>query len=105
MGRAARLRPERLTEKLLQTRLALGLSQSEMLARLGVEDLIDYNKISGYERGEREPPLPILLNYARIANVWLDVLVDDELDLPERLPSSTKSEGIKRRSTSRSKSK
>ena len=104
MGRAARVRPERLAEKLRQIRLTLGISQSEMLSRLGTEDLIDYTKISAYERGERVPPLPILLEYARVANVWIDVLVDDVLDLPERLPSPTKSEGVRRRTNSRSRS-
>ena len=105
MGRAARIKPKRLPGKLRQIRDALGLSQSETLSRLGVGDLIDYSKISGYERGEREPPLIILLEYARIANVWMDVLVDDELDLPERLPGPTKSEGIKSKSAQRSKSR
>jgi transcriptional regulator with XRE-family HTH domain len=74
-----------------------------MLARLGLDESHFRSAISGYELGTREPPLPILLNYAHIANVWLDVLVDDELDLPERLPSQTKSEGIRRKSTPRTK--
>jgi hypothetical protein len=43
--------------------------------------------ISEYERGEREPPLPVLLSYARLAGVCMDVLVDDELDLPAKLPA------------------
>lgn len=104
MGRALRVKPERLAEKLLQIRLSIGISQSEMLSRLAVESLIDYTKISGYERGERVPPLPILLEYARVANVWMDVLVDDELDLPERLPTPKKSEGIRRKAAQRRKS-
>ena len=105
MGRAARVKPERLADKLRQIRTSLGISQSELLSRLGAEDLIDYTKISGYERGERQPPLPILLEYARLANVWMDVLVDDELDLPERLPSANKSEGVRRRSITRGRLK
>ena len=32
--------------------------------------------------GKNEPALPILLRYARIAGVTVDVLIDDELDLP-----------------------
>jgi transcriptional regulator with XRE-family HTH domain len=97
MGRAARVKPERLAEKLLQIRNALGISQSEMLSRLAVEELIDYTKISGYERGERVPPLPILLRYAEVAGVWTDVLINDELDLPDKLPCAKKSEGVRRR--------
>ena len=83
-----RLKQERLGEKLRQIRLALGLSQSEMLKQLSAEDLITYHQISGYESGRREPPLRILLNYAKAAGVCLDALVDDEIDLPARLPST-----------------
>ena len=43
MRSKGRIRPERLAEKLLQIREALGLSQPEMLKHLGVEDLIVYN--------------------------------------------------------------
>ena len=90
MGKRARMRPERMAEKLLQIRLALGLSQSEMLRRLGFEDVLDYKRISEYELGKNEPPLPVLLGYARSANVSTDVLIDDELDLPARLPAKPK---------------
>lgn len=90
MGRAARLRSERLAEKLRQIREALGLSQNELIRHLGLEEFIYQSNVSGYESGEREPPLPILLKYARAAGVCLDVLVDDELDLPAKLPSKPK---------------
>jgi hypothetical protein len=56
------------------------------------KDLIQ-GAISAYELGNREPSLMVLLTYARIACVYLDVLVDDALDLPDRLPSKPKSEG------------
>jgi len=97
----ARQKPERLAEKLLQIRNALGLSQSEILRRLGVEDLIAYHQISRYETGNREPPLKILLQYARTAGVYVEDLIDDELDLPERLPSAARHEGIKHKPASR----
>jgi transcriptional regulator with XRE-family HTH domain len=90
MGRAARLRSERLAEKLREIRTKLGLSQNELIRQLGLEDVIYQSNVSGYESGEREPPLPILLNYARIAGVCLDTLVDDELGLPAKLPSKPK---------------
>ena len=93
----ARPRPERLAEKLLAIRMALGVSQTELHWRLGVEHLIDYTRISTYERGKNEPPLMILLEYARLANVYVEVLIDDELDLPDKLPSPAKSEGVRRR--------
>ena len=101
----ARQRAERLAEKLLQIRLALGLSQSAMHRRLGVEDMILYNRISNYERGDREPPLPILLRYARVAGVHMEALVDDELDLPDKLPGTTEHEAIKRQYTPRRKAR
>ncbi|HYH85270.1 MAG TPA: helix-turn-helix transcriptional regulator [Pyrinomonadaceae bacterium] len=99
----ARPKPERLAEKLLQIRNALGLSQTEMWRRLGQEDAASYDRISKYEQGRNEPPLMILLQYARLANVYMEALVDDELDLPDKLPSSTKSEGIKRKPATRSR--
>ena len=98
----ARPRPSRLAEKLLQIRNALGLSQTEMHRRLGVEDLIEYHSISKYELDKNEPPLVVLLQYARLANVYMETLVDDELDLPIKLPSPTKSEGITRKPAQRS---
>ena len=81
----ARFKTQRLGEKLRQIRDALGLSQSEMLRRLGFEDDIWYTQISAYEMGRREPPLVILLEYARAAGVSIDVLADDKLDLPKKL--------------------
>jgi transcriptional regulator with XRE-family HTH domain len=89
----ARPKPERLAEKLMAIRMALGVSQPEIHRRLGVEHLIDYTRISAYERGKNEPPLMILLEYARLANVYVEVLIDDGLDLPDKLPSPKKSEG------------
>src|SRR5205085_4051236 len=103
MGAKPRQKPASLGEKLLLIRTTLGLSQSAMLKQLGFEGAIWYNQSSAYERGRNEPPLPILSQYARIANVIADVLIDDELDLPARLPSPTKSEGIRRKSPARRK--
>lgn len=93
----ARPKPERLAEKLLAIRTALDISQPELHRRLGAEHLIAYNVISKYELGRNEPPLMILLEYAHIANVYVEALIDDDVDLPERLPSPTKSEGVRRR--------
>jgi|ERR1043165_2981010 transcriptional regulator with XRE-family HTH domain len=101
MGRSSRPKPARLAEKLLQIRMTLGLSQNGMLKQLGFDQELFQGSISGYELGTREPPLPVLLRYAQEAGVWIDVLVDDELDLPNKLPSSPKSEGIRRKKPSR----
>lgn len=105
MGRRARLKPERLAEKLLQIRNELGLSQTDMHRRLGVEDIIVYNRISDYELGKREPPLIVILRYARLAGVHMEALVDDELNLPDKLPGTAEHEAIKRQYTSRRKTR
>lgn len=90
MGTKPRHKPERLAEKLRQIRDALGLSQTEMVRRLGVEDVIAYYRISEYETGKREPPLLILLQYALVAGVCTDSLISDALDLPAKLPGKVK---------------
>jgi transcriptional regulator with XRE-family HTH domain len=92
-----RFRPKRLGNKLRQLRLALGLSQTEMVKRLGLEDELWYTQISSYELGRRDPPLRILLQYARAAGVSTDVLIDDESDLPDKLPGRAKSAGVRRK--------
>jgi transcriptional regulator with XRE-family HTH domain len=70
--------PRKLADKLAQLRNDLGLSQSEIAAKLGVDNRAS---ISGYERGEREPPLPVLLAYARLAGVNVETLIDDKMKL------------------------
>lgn len=105
MGKSARLKPKRLAEKLVQIRNALGLSQSEMHRRLGLEELTDPKRISDYELGNSEPPLPVTLQYARAAGVHMEALVEDELDLPHELPGTTRHEAIKRQYASRRKAR
>jgi transcriptional regulator with XRE-family HTH domain len=75
---------ERLAEKLLKIRLKLGLSQAklaEALGRYGVER--HGSSIRAYENGARLPPPLVALAYARLAKVSLDLLIDDERDLPK----------------------
>ncbi len=81
MAKVARPRPARLPEKLQAIRAVLRLSQGEMLRALGMTDY-DRSVISGYELGSKEPPLPVLLKYARLVGISTDVLIDDVLDLP-----------------------
>lgn len=105
MGKRARLKPKRLAEKLVHIRNALGLSQSEMHRRLGLEELIDPKRISDYELGNSEPPLPVILQYSRAAGVHMEALADDELDLPDELPGTIRHDTIKRQYASRRKAK
>ena len=91
-----RPRPLRLAEKLLQIRTALGLSQTQMLERLGLGDTMHYGRISEYEQDKREPSLITLLAYARAASVHLEDIVDDDFDLPRKLPGNVNYRGIKK---------
>jgi transcriptional regulator with XRE-family HTH domain len=87
MGKYARRKQARLAEKLRHIRTVLGFSQNELLKHLGLEEELYRTNISSYESGEREPHLYVLLRYAHAAGVCLDLLVDDDLDLPEKMPS------------------
>lgn len=83
MGRSYRERPKQLGRKLALIRKRLGLTQPELIAELGVKGEPLYpSSISLYEQGKREPPLLVLLKYARLAGVTMETLVDDKLKLP-----------------------
>src|SRR3712207_254268 len=85
MGRSNRPRPKRLGGKLRQIRAALNLTLEQIIERLGYKDSPVYpTNISAMERGEREPPLLLLLAYARLAGISTDVLIDDEVKLPDK---------------------
>lgn len=84
------LRPKRLAEKLKKIRIDLNLSQSELLEKLGFSDVVFQGNISQYELGRREPPLPVLLAYAQIANIYVDILINDDLEIPEKIFASRK---------------
>ena len=92
MPRGPREKPKRLAEKLLMIRQTLGLSQTQMLKRLEADDRMAYHRISEFEIGKGEPSLLILLQYAQVAGVCVDLLIDDELDLPAKLPAKPKHE-------------
>ena len=79
MGTTKRPSPRKLARKLKRIRINLSLSQGEIAKRLDVKDRAS---ISLYENGKREPPLTVLLAYARLARVPMETLVDDKLDLP-----------------------
>jgi transcriptional regulator with XRE-family HTH domain len=88
MGSRAREKPVRLAEKLVQIRQALDLSQDGMISRMGVAEKITREDISKYERGLREPSLLVLLEYARAVGVPMEILADDSMELPKRLPTN-----------------
>jgi transcriptional regulator with XRE-family HTH domain len=67
-----------------------------MLRYLGIDGEYTREEISAYERGVRLPPLHVLLKYSKAARVWVNVLIDDGLDLPMRLPAQRMHEGVPR---------
>lgn len=85
-----------LGRKLRSVRLSFGLSQNGILRRLGLDDELTQAEWSAYERGVRIPSLPVLLMIAELAGVWMDVLVNDDLDLPETIPATSKSGGVRK---------
>lgn len=101
MAKASRRKPERLAEKLLEIRLKLGLSQNGMIRRLGLADELQQDYISKFERGILVPPLHVLLAYAEMANLWVEALIKDSVDLPAVLPSPEKHAGVSGRKSSK----
>ncbi len=71
MGSAARHRPKRLAEKLKNISLLIdgGISQSELIIRLGLEGEIEQEIISKYQQGILEPQLYILCAYADLVPI------------------------------------
>lgn len=74
-----REKPMRLASKLKAIRQRLGLSQTEMVQRLKFKG--QYGRISEYELGRRQPTVSTILLYARAANVSMESLVDDEIEI------------------------
>ena len=101
MGRAPSYKPARLGKKIVQIRRELGLSQNGLLKRLGLTEVLFQGDISAYELGNRVPDLRTLLLLADLAGVFVDVLIDDALDLPNKLPASPKSKGMRHKRATR----
>jgi transcriptional regulator with XRE-family HTH domain len=85
MSSDPRVKTNFLAEKLRRIRDALGLSQTELLNLLDLDAYYEYSRISLWERGHREPPVKVLLSYARVAGISTDVLINDDLELPKKL--------------------
>jgi transcriptional regulator with XRE-family HTH domain len=81
MGRSRRRKPAEFCHKLLAIRKRLNMSQTEMARAL--ELTVHYSAVSNYELGTREPDLLTVLQYARLANITVEMLIDDKLNLPE----------------------
>jgi len=74
--------PKNLPKKLKQIRLKAGLSQTALVRALNYEQSPLYpSEISQFERGDRQPPLLLMLAYAELGGTCLCVLADDDLTL------------------------
>jgi transcriptional regulator with XRE-family HTH domain len=84
MGRAKRVTPRLLGEKLRIIRERFDVTLEGIITKLDCADIPLYPaSISMYESGKREPPLLVLLRYAQLANVTMEMLVDDGFDIAE----------------------
>ena len=81
MGRSPRKKPLLLSQKLLAIRKRLNMSQTEMARALGLT--VHYSAVSNFELGTREPDLLVVRRYARLAGIAMEIIVDDNLSLPE----------------------
>lgn len=91
MGRKERIKPERLAEKLTTIRTQLNLTSEELIEKLNCPKVTLYRAtIWEFEKGRREPPSLILLAYARLVNISVDDLIDDLIELPDKLPVKSK---------------
>ena len=83
MGTGKRPTPARLAEKLKAIRGNLGLTTERMVIELNCPSVpLHRASITQYEKGRREPPLVVLLHYARLYKTGVENLIDDELELP-----------------------
>ena len=82
--RRQKLRAQRLGAKLLLIRQRQGLTQGALLPLVNPPEKNGANRarVSQYEKGLREPSVIEMLNYAELAGVALEILLDDRLDLP-----------------------
>jgi len=73
----------KLGAKLKAIRTQLELTQIEMVKALAVKDEpLRASSISGYELSQRERPLLVLLQYARLGHCTMEQLVDDKINWP-----------------------
>jgi transcriptional regulator with XRE-family HTH domain len=76
--------PRKLAKKLAQIRANLGLSQTEIVKALNYKaSPLRPAQISQFETGRREPPLMLLLAYARLAGISTDALIDDRVNISD----------------------
>jgi transcriptional regulator with XRE-family HTH domain len=86
MGSGSRKRPvpKLLAKKLKLIRARLGVGQLQMAMLLSnAQSPPDGAMVSRFERGEREPNLFVILEYAKVAQISVAILIDDAWTLKE----------------------
>lgn len=89
MGWGKRTIPDKMPKKLEKIRLKLGFNLEEMINLLdktlhsfGYANIKIYRShILEFEKGRREPQIPVLLAYARVGNTSVESLIDNEIEL------------------------
>lgn len=78
-------KPKLLPPKLRHIRQSLSLTQNALLKKLGFGGVRGMNSstVSTFETGKAEPPLLVLLAYARLAGVGVDALLDDGVEVTD----------------------
>ena len=70
-----------LPKKLIAVRRQLGLTQTQMAERIGLQ--VSPAHVEEFESGFTEPELNIILAYSEIAGIHMEVFANDNLELPE----------------------
>lgn len=78
--------PKNLGPKIRSIREWKGLTMDEMADLLGKKDVSRRSRVHEWEKGIRMPDYLAILAYASIANITVEVLLNDslELDLPPK---------------------
>ena len=84
----AREIPKRLGEKLQAIRLSKGWTLEQMAQAVGRTDASRRSRVWEWEQGMRQPDYASLLNYARLAGVSTDELIDDEVRVAPKPPET-----------------
>lgn len=71
---------QQLGQKLRSLRLRRGLTQLQLGQRLGY---VDGSYISEVEAGKKKPSAEFVFKVSKLFTISADILLDDDLDLPE----------------------